>query len=231
MSLESSSNSYTPYGPWTTVGLAAAVVMGSSILAGLMLQMVGVTPDPDTATSGTMAWSVISDLLGIAALAKLVDLRAPGQAAPYLAVRPFATADAKRWLAVMAAFFLAEWIIEAVLRPMLDMPAPPNWLDNANLSPLLLMALVITGPIYEELLFRGFVLEGLAPTPLGASGSLVLSTLAWTMLHWQYDTVSLIMVFGSGLLFGLARLATGSLLLAILLHMTWNAVSMLMNYA
>jgi uncharacterized protein len=93
------------------------------------------------------------------------------------------------------------------------------------------LSIVIVGPIFEELMFRGFMMEGLMPSRLGHSGALALSTLAWTLLHSQYDALSMILVFGTGIIFGLARLATGSLFLSILLHMAWNAAWILQAYA
>jgi membrane protease YdiL (CAAX protease family) len=224
-------NPFTPYGPWSTVALAAAVFLGSTMAAWALMLLVGAAPDTGAVNDTAFAASVVGNLIGIAAIAKLADLRAPGQAVPYLALVRFESPAAWRWIGIGALLFASEGILEQVLRTALDMPAPPTWLDKASPSVMLVLAVVAAGPVFEELMFRGFVMEGLAPTRLGQSGALVLSTLAWTLLHSQYDMISLFMVFGLGMLFGLARLASGSLLLPMLLHITWNAFSLLFTFA
>lgn len=225
MPREPSNTPFTPYGPWSTVGLAAAILYGSALIAWMLMQMIGAVPGPSAATEATLAFVVISDLIGIAAVMKLADMRAPGQASAYLSLWPFSRDAAWRWAGLTAAFFAVDWFAEEVLREALGITAPPTWLDDAQPGVLLVLALVITGPIFEELLARGFLMEGLLRTRLGASGALVLSTLAWTLLHSDYDALSLILVFVTGLIFGAARLATGSLLLSIALHMGWNAMT------
>lgn len=231
MDLGTRSTPFTPYGPWSTIALTGVVLIGSSILAWALMMAVNAAPAGIKADSATFAYSVIANLIGIVAIAKLADMRAPGRTASYLALRPFDTNAAWRWLAVAAAFYAADWIIEVALRQAIDMPAPPNWLDEAVLGPMMVLSIVIVGPIFEELMFRGFMMEGLIPTRLGQSGALALSTLAWTLLHGDYDALSMMLVFGTGIIFGLARLTTGSLLLSILLHMAWNAVWVLQAYA
>lgn len=223
-------NPFTPYGPWSTIALAGAVIMGSTILAWSLLLMVNVKPDGVTPDNATFAYSILANLIGIAAVAKLADIRAPGGTASYLALRPFASGAAWFWIGIAAAFYAVDWTVEVVVREALDFPAPPNWLDDAVLGPMMLMSIILVGPIFEELMFRGFVMEGLMPTRLGQSGALALSTLAWTLLHSEYDALSLTLVFATGIIFGLARLAAGSLYLSILLHMGWNAAWILQEY-
>jgi membrane protease YdiL (CAAX protease family) len=53
---------------------------------------------------------------------------------------------------------------------------------------------------------------------LKPAGAIVLSSLAWTVLHIQYDLFFLGEVFSIGVLFGYLRYRTGSLWLTILLH-------------
>ncbi|MGE0665961.1 MAG: lysostaphin resistance A-like protein [Sphingomonadales bacterium] len=219
---------FTPYGPWSTVGLAAAILYGSALLSWMLMTSVGAAPSGAAAGEATLAYAIIANLIGIAAVAKLTDLRAPGQSPAYLALRPFTGDDGWRWLGIAAAFFAVDAFAETVLRDALGIAAPSTWLDDLQPGLLYVMAIVITGPIFEEMLARGFVMEGLMRTRLGVSGALVLSTLAWTLLHSEYDVLSLMLVFLTGLIFGAARLATGSLLLSIALHMAWNAMSVLL---
>ena len=42
-------------------------------------------------------------------------------------------------------------------------------------------------PVFEELFFRGFLLEGFRRTFLGTTGAVVLTSLLWAVIHTQYD--------------------------------------------
>jgi membrane protease YdiL (CAAX protease family) len=231
MDLGPRAGSFTPYGPWSTIALAAAVMFGSAMVAWMVLQAAGAAPATDALDDAAFAYDILGNLIVIAAIVKLADLRAPGQAARYLALRRFDREAAWRWLGIAAALFLSQGMIQTVLRGVLDMPYEANALDNASPGVPMVLALVLVGPVAEEIMFRGFVMEGLMPTRIGQSGALALSALAWALLHIQYDMISMILVFALGILCGLARLASGSLLLPILLHALWNGFSLLSRFA
>jgi membrane protease YdiL (CAAX protease family) len=83
---------------------------------------------------------------------------------------------------------------------------------------LLVIAFCIAAPISEELLARGFLYRGWSETFLRVPGAIVLSSLTWTLLHFQYDWFFLGEIFSIGLLFGYLRYRSGSIWLTILLH-------------
>jgi membrane protease YdiL (CAAX protease family) len=70
----------------------------------------------------------------------------------------------------------------------------------------------------EEIMARGFLYRGWSETFLRPAGAIVLSSLAWTSLHLQYDWFFFGEVFSIGLLLGYWRYRTGSTWLTILLH-------------
>jgi membrane protease YdiL (CAAX protease family) len=82
---------------------------------------------------------------------------------------------------------------------------------------------VVGAPVWEELLFRGFMLPPLAKTRLGFSGATIITTLLWTAIHWYSWPGSLtIMISGFALSYLLWR--TGSILPSIALHGLLNAI-------
>jgi membrane protease YdiL (CAAX protease family) len=83
---------------------------------------------------------------------------------------------------------------------------------------LLVIAFCIAAPVSEELMARGFLYRGWSETFLRPAGAIVLSSLAWTSLHLQYDWFFFGEVFSIGLLLGYWRYRTGSTWLTILLH-------------
>ena len=93
---------------------------------------------------------------------------------------------------------------------------------SSNSLVLFFIAVVVVGPITEEIAFRGFLFRGLSATWLGVAGTTVLTSAAWAAMHVQYDWVLLGQIFLIGLLLGWLRWASGSTLLTILLHVLAN---------
>ena len=92
---------------------------------------------------------------------------------------------------------------------------------------LLLIAVVIAAPIFEECLFRGFLFSGQQQSHLGTGAAIVFSAAAWAVIHTQYGTFDLITVFVFGIILAVARIASRSLLLPITLHGTFNFFAVL----
>lgn len=87
---------------------------------------------------------------------------------------------------------------------------------------LLLIAVAVAAPIGEEIMFRGFLFRGWAASPLGANGTIVLTSAIWAAIHVQYDWLGIAQVFCLGLLFGWVRARSGSLALTMMMHSVCN---------
>ncbi len=87
---------------------------------------------------------------------------------------------------------------------------------------LLFAAIVVVAPVCEEIAFRGFLFRGLSTSRYGATGGVLLTAAAWSLMHVQYDWFVICEIFLLGLLFGWLRWASGSTLLTIVLHMIAN---------
>ena len=83
---------------------------------------------------------------------------------------------------------------------------------------LLVIAFCVAAPMSEEIFARGFLYRGWSESRLGVTGAILLSSLAWTSLHLQYDWFFFGEVFSIGLLLGYLRYRTGSTWLTIVLH-------------
>ena len=83
---------------------------------------------------------------------------------------------------------------------------------------LLAIAFCVAAPMSEEIFARGFLYRGWAESRLGVPGAIVLSSLAWTSLHLQYDWFFFGEVFCIGLLLGYLRYRSGSTWLTIVIH-------------
>ena len=83
---------------------------------------------------------------------------------------------------------------------------------------LLVLAFCVAAPISEEIFARGFLYRALSDTFLRVPGAIVLSSLAWTSLHLQYDWYFFGEVFCIGLWLGYMRYRSGSTWLTIVIH-------------
>jgi uncharacterized protein len=100
---------------------------------------------------------------------------------------------------------------------------------TAGWLPLLWFAVAVCAPLWEETFFRGFLFVSLKDTFIGPYGTIFVTALVFAGLHaLQYDLYGVIVVFSLGVIFGLVRLATGSLWSTILLHAIWNAAELIL---
>ena len=89
---------------------------------------------------------------------------------------------------------------------------------------LFLITAAVAAPIFEELLFRGFLLPSLTRyMPVG--GAIVLSALIFATAHLSFSEILPLTVLGSMLGFVYTR--SRNLLAPMLLHSLWNSVTML----
>jgi len=157
----------------------------------------------------------------------ITNRRLKDQAASYLGLQGFQPNQAIYWMLWLGALlFLIDLIAIVSGRPQV-----PEFMqlayDSADSKWLLWFALVVAAPIFEELLFRGFLFQGLRQTALGASGSILICATFWAIIHQQYDWFGLLSVFVIGLILGLARWRSQSLLLTIILHSATNLVALM----
>jgi membrane protease YdiL (CAAX protease family) len=95
----------------------------------------------------------------------------------------------------------------------------------AGALPLLWLSVVVVAPVTEELFFRGFLHRGWAPSWLGVSGTIVLTSTLWAILHQQYNVFGILIIFVMGLIFGWMRQRSASTLLPMVLHTVNNLLA------
>lgn len=85
-----------------------------------------------------------------------------------------------------------------------------------------LLHVCMIAPVIEEILMRGFVLEGLKNT-YGVTVALLLSALFFAILH--FNMVQTLSAFVCGMILGLLYIKTNSILCCIIAHCGYNAIS------
>ncbi len=231
---------HTPWGLWATLGFTLLIVLmffvvqiGLLIIMTVMELQHNQAADPETismsiATSGnfislaTCASSIACSILTLF----FIRLRKMASIKEYLGLQAVSGKDSFRWLGAIL-------ILEAILITIsiaFDRPEVTAFLKDAYVSvdtPLFLwIAIVVIGPIFEEVVFRGFLFSGLEASVVGPIGAIVLTSLAWAGIHLQYDLFDLTSIFVLGILLGTAKVKTGSLYITSGMHMLVNFLAM-----
>lgn len=221
-----------PWGFWATLGMGIFIAMAfvavqAMVGAGyaLMAMMAGKkVVSADLETNGLMLGvaTCVSAPVTVVLSWILASLRPGLPARQYLAVRGTSFKALVFW-----SFALALVIVSSdLLTRWLGRPLVPDFMHRiyatAGFKPLLWFALVVAAPIAEETLFRGFLFAGFRHSPVGLTGAILLPSLAWAGIHVQYDLYGMGTIFMTGLLLGLARWRTDSLLAPICLHALMN---------
>ncbi len=130
-----------------------------------------------------------------------------------------------QWLLILAAFMLLSDGVGFLLRQPLVPPFMADAFKAASSLPFLLFAIVVVSPIFEEIFFRGFLFQGIRYSRLGPVGAIGITSLIWAAVQLQYGIYGVATFFALGLLFGIARLKTGSIHLLMVMHSVVGLVS------
>ena len=209
---------------WVMVQLTfEAIILGASMAPGRKpgdAEVARLASNGDFITASIF----IADTFTVAALLAIVKARAGATYADSIALVPSPAGWMRTWIPILLVFVMASDTITWLLgKPLVPEVMQLVWASAERIS--LLLALILVAPVMEELVFRGFLISGLRPTRLGASGAVLVSSFAWASLHLEYDLYGMATIFALGILLGTARVKTGSVVVSIALHMISNIIS------
>ncbi len=144
----------------------------------------------------------------------------------YLAIRAVSLSGLLGWVGITLLLGLASTAVSYAL----DQPISEFIImayDGAYFYPVLWIGLVVCAPVYEEVFFRGFMYEGIAQSKLGPAGAVVLTSVVWSGIHLQYGYFELCLLVVFGIVLGIARLRTRSILPCIAMHSAFNVLAAL----
>ncbi len=130
------------------------------------------------------------------------------------------------WICILAGPALAIGVAQlgAILRaPVVPTPIEDLISDRRSLIIMMLFVTVL-GPLFEELLFRGFLFPLLARS-VGAWPGIVLTAVPFALLHgnqYQWSWQHLVLIGLAGTAFGVARYKTGSTAASATVHAGYN---------
>ena len=178
-----------------------------------------------------------------------------GVVVTFLWVRWFREEPAGRYLALSTRPGARDWVWGAallavyavgvqVLLPEAQERETPEYMVRVVQSALhrplgvalAVLAIAVAGPLFEEVAFRGFLYRGLASGLRSAFGerarraapaiAILVTSAAWSSIHFQYAELEVLQIFGLGLALGLARLMTGGLWVPLAMHAFVNLAAM-----
>lgn len=223
------------------IALVVGLVMGFFIsqLVGVYIAGKLFLPNTSTLSIGTLFFigsndgtvvsiSIIITSLLITAITLLIIALKNGSIKQYLALKPFSIVTSIGMFALLLVFVigsqaLTDWI-EATPLMFVD----PLYQSVSSVW-LLIFAIVIAAPIYEELVFRGILWSAIAEqfsAPRGSVVASIMTSVIFALIHIQYGWYEISTIILLALIFCYARIKSGSLWLPILLHIINNAVAM-----
>jgi hypothetical protein len=170
--------------------------------------------------------SLVTTFVCCGVIVAIIRLKKHATVREYLCLKPVAFMTLLKWIGF---FVVVQSVVSLVLtwfNLSIDDDLMAEIYKNASPAWMLWLTLIVAIPLFEEIFVRGFLLTGLAASFLRPRGAVLVTTGLWTALHIQYNAVGLAVVFCLGLLFGAARIRTGSLLVPIGLHMMENVLAM-----
>ena len=126
---------------------------------------------------------------------------------------------AEPWVLLFILLLTAEWALALVLPVYAD----PAWQAEFEELPLAqeLFAVVLIGPVWEELFFRGAMFAAFLRR-WGIMTAAIVPSLIWALIHVQYEWWYVASIAGSGVLLAMVRWKGGSIYLPIALHAAFN---------
>jgi membrane protease YdiL (CAAX protease family) len=127
--------------------------------------------------------------------------------------------------AIDVILWVAIFLAVAAVAEMFAQGDPAgSWRGRYSESELVirLLAVALVYPIVEEFFFRGVFL-GVVRRRFGAVAAVVLPGIMFALIHVQYDWRGMAFVAIDGLIFGIARVRTGSVYVSMLLHVIGNS--------
>jgi hypothetical protein len=239
--LRNSTAQTKPWGLWATLGLSGITLAVFFTIQRLILSIAAVIEraaqpnvEPDTiaenlATNGF--WLTIVTLVAapicIALIIGFIKLRPASSIKDYLNLKPPNIRQLFEWCLITILFVATV----DLLKSLADQPIVPVFVSNIYATalslPLFCFAFIVVAPVFEEILFRGFLFQGIRYSFLGEMGAVVISSALWILLNLQYSWLDILRIFVLGLLLGFSQLKTQSLYVSIAMQILNSLVAII----
>jgi len=169
---------------------------------------------------------IVSDAVSLALIGGLVLAKHGATLKEYLALKPIPV----KTIAKLVALTLGLVAVSAIVDSFRNLPNNGTATDSIynGVWPIFVwMAVVFVAPLFEEVMFRGFMFQGFLRTRLGPALAIILPAIWWGSLHAQYGGFDRGVIMVLGIILATVRFKTGSLYAPLVMHATWNLISMI----
>jgi len=171
---------------------------------------------------------VISAIVCIGLIFIIIKVRRGATIGDYLGFKSIGTGTVLVALAISVTYIVLSVLVNMGLNRATDSDIMVQAYATSVWPALFWMAVVVFGPFFEEVLFRGFLFEGFRHTRIGIVGTVVLTSLVWAGFHLQYGLFEIASIFVLGVIFGIVRYKTGSLWAPMIMHTFNNLMAVLL---
>ena len=225
---------------WATVGFGAAIFavyfVAQSIVAVIFAigNLINIPADDVNravsalATNGLLisVATIVSAIVGVGFIVLFIKIRNGPGIAEYLGLKWIRGKTFLTLIGVVVALIVATVLLDQFLSTPKDTGFTQDAYNTSRWPVLFGFAVVVFAPAFEELFFRGFIFVGLQASKIGVAGTIILTSVAWALLHLQYDLGGITTIFVLGLVFGIVRWKTNSLWSTLFLHAVWNLMAL-----
>ena len=172
--------------------------------------------------------TLVTNPVQVALLAAIARWRADGSPLAYLALTEFSWRDLLIGIVAIAALSAAIYGLSRLAHIDTVTPFETDIFTSGRAEGWLaavVFAVVLVGPVGEEVMFRGFLFRGWVTPDWRGAIAVVVIPLLWAAMHLQYDWLGIGQVFLIGLVLSWIRWRSGSCLLTIVLHALVNIES------
>lgn len=231
----------TPWGLWPTVGFSLIVgvaVLTVAVVIGIGFAAIAYLYDPEInmdefgeglETHGFFLAlaTVITSVVGFGLTLLFAKLREGWSISEYLALNRVPWKTLVAWLSLFILFLVCSaGLVSGLREHSTTLELMVEVYNTAYFVPLLWIGLILVAPLFEEVLFRGFIFRGLQHSRLGNRGAILGTALVWSVVHLGYDPYDKAVLFFGGILLGVARLRSASVYPAVAMHSMMNLIAM-----
>jgi membrane protease YdiL (CAAX protease family) len=227
---------------WGTVGWGLVVLIVSNLIQGLAFVAVALReyysphavdgmPKPSFIQAfsqqfihaDVIFWGVIlANIISCGLIYLIVRLKNGESTAVYLCIRGVPAATLLKWIGITAVFLIVSELALNAFHIDLGAGVMKTLYKETDSPWLFWAAAVLAAPLFEEIFFRGFLFRGFETSFLKPAGTIALTSALWAAMHIQYNLLGMGFIFCTGIVFGLARARTRSLLVPMTLHAAMN---------
>jgi uncharacterized protein len=228
------------WGPGPTIGFGIVIFIADTVvqfLVAIVFAVASIVSNPnvdplDFATSlasdGLLlsVATITSAIAGIGFIVLFIIVRRGASIFDYLGLRKIPKKSILIFLAICVGLICLSGVANIFFEQESDSGFTIDAYRTSVWPALFWIAAVIFAPAFEEAFFRGFLFVGLKQSWLGPIGTIILTALAWALLHIQYDIYGMSTILVLGIVLGIVRLKTNSLWGPLIIHAGWNLIAM-----